>query len=117
MKTTAFLLTMLVPAVASAMLWLWLFNGQLGLINLVLRHLGITNPPEWLSDVSWAMPALVLAGAQDKSAPADLAMQPIAAALPRAEYRLIDPGSHLMAIEQPENVVEAISTFLQQVDA
>ena len=57
---TIIFLPSLVPAVASAMLWLWLFNGQLGLINLVLRHLGIQNPPEWLSDVSWAMPALVL---------------------------------------------------------
>jgi multiple sugar transport system permease protein len=57
---TIIFLPSLVPAVASAMLWLWLFNGQLGLINLVLRHLGIANPPEWLSDVNWAMPALVL---------------------------------------------------------
>ena len=42
---------------------------------------------------------------------------PLAAALSKAEYRLIDGGSHLMAIEQPQDVVEAISTFLQQVDA
>ena len=63
------------------------------------------------------MQTLVLAGSQDTSTPADTAMRPLAAALSKAEYRLIDGGSHLMAIEQPENVVEAISTFLQQVDA
>jgi 3-oxoadipate enol-lactonase len=62
------------------------------------------------------MQTLVLAGSQDTSTPADTAMRPLAAALSKAEYRLIDGGSHLMAIEQPENVVEAISTFLQQVD-
>jgi multiple sugar transport system permease protein len=50
----------LVPAVASAMLWLWLFNDKLGLINLVLHGIGVDNPPGWLSDVTWAMPALVL---------------------------------------------------------
>ncbi len=50
----------LVPVVASAMVWLWLFNPKLGLINIVLTHLGMTNPPGWLGDSRWAMPALVL---------------------------------------------------------
>ena len=50
----------LVPTAASAMLWLWLFNTKLGLINVGLRALGITNPPGWLTDVRWSMSALVL---------------------------------------------------------
>jgi multiple sugar transport system permease protein len=50
----------LVPIAASAMLWLWLFNGKLGLINFGLRHLGISDPPGWLTDAKWAMTALVL---------------------------------------------------------
>ena len=50
----------LVPIVASAMLWLWLFNAKLGLINMTLQSLGVTNPPGWLTDVRWSMPALVL---------------------------------------------------------
>lgn len=57
---TIVFLPSLVPAVASAMLWLWLFNAKLGLINLVLRKLGIAEPPAWLADPNWAMPALVL---------------------------------------------------------
>jgi multiple sugar transport system permease protein len=57
---TIVFLPSLVPAVASAMLWLWLFNAKLGLINLFLTKIGISNPPAWLDDVSWAMPALVL---------------------------------------------------------
>ena len=57
---TIVFLPSLVPAVASAMLWLWLFNSKLGLINTTLNALGVANPPGWLSDVRWAMPALVL---------------------------------------------------------
>jgi multiple sugar transport system permease protein len=65
-KAAIFLPT-LVPAVASAMVWLWLYNGDLGLINGILRPilapLGIT-PPNWIGlrgsgDKQWAMPALV----------------------------------------------------------
>jgi multiple sugar transport system permease protein len=39
---------------------MWLFNAKLGLINDALRGLGIHNPPAWLDDVHYAMPALVL---------------------------------------------------------
>jgi multiple sugar transport system permease protein len=57
---TIVFLPSLVPAVASAMLWLWLFNTKLGLINVALRGLGMNNPPGWLTDVRWALSALVL---------------------------------------------------------
>jgi multiple sugar transport system permease protein len=57
---TIIFLPSLVPMVASAMIWMWLLNGKLGLINFVLRKVGLVNPPEWLSDVAWAMPSLVL---------------------------------------------------------
>jgi multiple sugar transport system permease protein len=57
---TLIFLPSLVPAVASAMLWLWLFNGRLGLINFVLESIGVTNPPNWLTDVRLALPSLVL---------------------------------------------------------
>lgn len=57
---TIVFLPSLVPQVAAAMLWLWLFNGKLGLINTALRAIGIANPPAWLTDARWAMTALVL---------------------------------------------------------
>jgi len=57
---TIIFLPSLVPAVAAAMLWLWLLNDQLGLINLALHKIGISDPPSWLSDPNWSMPALVL---------------------------------------------------------
>lgn len=65
----------LVPLVASAMIWMWLFNGELGLINAgldwagarldgVASALGLAEPglrgPNWLGDKGWAMSALVI---------------------------------------------------------
>lgn len=49
----------LVPLIASAMVWLWLFNGEHGLINRVLGLVGIGGP-NWLIDRAWVMPALVI---------------------------------------------------------
>jgi len=57
---TIVFLPSLVPAAASAMLWLWLFNAKVGLVNLALSSLGVDKPPGWLADARWAMPALVL---------------------------------------------------------
>jgi multiple sugar transport system permease protein len=56
---TIFFLPSLVPAVASAMLWLWLLNAKLGLINVLLGKIGISGP-QWLASQEWAMPALAL---------------------------------------------------------
>lgn len=57
---TIIYLPSLVPAVAAAMLWLWLENPKLGLINIMLRGIGIANPPGWVADVHWVMPGLAL---------------------------------------------------------
>jgi multiple sugar transport system permease protein len=55
---TMIFLPSLVPAVASAMIWLWLYNTKLGLINLLLGKIGIPPVP-WLTSTLWAMPALI----------------------------------------------------------
>lgn len=60
---TLFYLPSIVPAVASAMLWLWIFNGQYGVLNQLLGPLFALwggRPPAWLGDPAWAKPALVL---------------------------------------------------------
>jgi multiple sugar transport system permease protein len=54
---TIIFLPSLVPLVASAVLWLWLFNARLGLINRSLEGIGIEGPG-WLISARWAMPAL-----------------------------------------------------------
>ncbi|MFO0831937.1 MAG: sugar ABC transporter permease [Phycisphaerales bacterium] len=49
----------LVPMMATAMIWMWLFNGRYGLINNALAAAGITGP-NWLEDGRWAVPVLVM---------------------------------------------------------
>ncbi len=58
-----FYLPSIVPVVASSMLWLWIFNGEYGLLNGVLAPVlgwfGLT-PPAWFADPAWSKPALVI---------------------------------------------------------
>lgn len=49
----------LVPLIAAAMIWFWLFNGEYGLINQTLAAVGIRGP-NWLAESAWAMPAMVI---------------------------------------------------------
>ena len=63
---TIFYLPSIVPVTASAMLWLWILNPSFGLINYALApicHLFGLEPPGWLSDPTWAKPALILMSA------------------------------------------------------
>ncbi|MBU0677606.1 MAG: sugar ABC transporter permease [Verrucomicrobia bacterium] len=55
-----FFLPSLIPVVAGAMIWLWILNGNFGLLNYALSFLGIDNPPQWLADPAWTKPALIL---------------------------------------------------------
>lgn len=56
---TIYFLPSIVPAVANAILWAWLFNTEFGLINFVIRSLG--GPKiAWLQDPGWVMVAFVI---------------------------------------------------------
>ena len=56
---TIYFLPSIVPAVANAILWAWLFNTEFGLINFVIRRLG--GPKiGWLQDPNWVMVAFVI---------------------------------------------------------
>jgi ABC-type sugar transport system permease subunit len=46
-------------AAAMAMVWLWIFDPQYGLLNALLRMVGIPGP-EWLASVDWALPAIII---------------------------------------------------------
>lgn len=54
-----FYMPSIVPAVANAVLWVWVFNSEFGLLNVALGWLGLPKVL-WLQDPSWAMPALIL---------------------------------------------------------
>ena len=58
---TFFYIPTLVPLVALAILWMWILNGQFGLINYFLSLLGIRGP-NWLNDKYLVIPALVFMG-------------------------------------------------------
>ena len=59
---TVFYLPTITPKVAVGVLFLLLFNGQVGLINEVLGWVGI-NGPDWTSDGQWIKPGLVVMSA------------------------------------------------------
>jgi len=59
---TIFYIPSITPVVASAIVWLWIFNGQYGILNVVLHWFGI-QPIGWLADPNWVKPALIFMGA------------------------------------------------------
>jgi len=52
-------LPVLVPPVASAVIWKWVLNPRFGIVNAALGALGLPQPG-WLSDPLWSKPSLVL---------------------------------------------------------
>lgn len=58
---TMYFLPTLTPLVAAAMLWRWMLNPDVGLVNYMLEKVGIPGPG-WLGSTTWAIPALVLMG-------------------------------------------------------
>lgn len=48
--------------VATTILWAVLLNGDVGAVNTILRQLGWTDPPQWLQQEAWALPAVALMG-------------------------------------------------------
>ncbi|MCL4532414.1 MAG: sugar ABC transporter permease [Actinobacteria bacterium] len=56
---TIFYLPSITPFVATAVLWVWVFNPQYGLLNTLLAFIGIQGPG-WLSDPDWSKPALII---------------------------------------------------------
>ena len=48
-----------IAGAAVAVLWKWILNPEFGLVNVLLKYLGI-NGPAWLQDSRWALPSLVM---------------------------------------------------------
>ncbi|MCL4515679.1 MAG: sugar ABC transporter permease [Firmicutes bacterium] len=58
---TIYYVPSVVPIVATSIVWMWLLNPAYGPINTFLGWLGISGP-NWLRDMVWAKPALILTG-------------------------------------------------------
>lgn len=56
---TIFYVPNLVPAIATAMLWLWVLDPSFGLMNAMLHSIGIKGPL-WLESEVWALPSIIL---------------------------------------------------------
>jgi multiple sugar transport system permease protein len=58
---TVYYLPAVVSGVAVAVLWWWIFNGDIGLLNMALTRIGIDGP-DWLGKdgKTWALPAFVI---------------------------------------------------------
>lgn len=58
---TAYFLPVVIGLGTSSLLWVWLLNDRIGLVNSVLFSFGFTDRPiVWLADKSYVMPAIIL---------------------------------------------------------
>lgn len=57
----AFFLPHITATVAIALVWLWMYEPNLGLFNAVLAMFGVDGP-NWLADPAWALPSVILVG-------------------------------------------------------
>jgi multiple sugar transport system permease protein len=56
---TLFFLPSIAPTIANAMVFLWLLNPEIGLVNGLLKGIGIEGPA-WLESTTWAPRSLIL---------------------------------------------------------
>lgn len=55
----AFFMPTITSTVAVSMIWLYLYNPDIGLINTVLSIAGI-HGPGWVSDTTWVIPSIII---------------------------------------------------------
>jgi multiple sugar transport system permease protein len=55
-----FFLPTITSSVAISMVWLWMLNGDFGVVNSYLRERFAVEAPNWLVDRTWVIPAIAL---------------------------------------------------------
>jgi multiple sugar transport system permease protein len=55
-----FFLPSLTPEVAAAMLWLWILQPDVGIVNSTIRTVFGVRGTDWLASPTWAMPSLII---------------------------------------------------------
>lgn len=58
---TIFYLPSIVPAVATSVIFIWILNPEIGLVNGLLRNVGVEGPA-WLNDAKWSLWSLIFMG-------------------------------------------------------
>lgn len=56
---TIFYLPSIVPAVAAAYIWSWIFEPEFGLLDALLRVFHMSGP-DWLASTTWVLPAFII---------------------------------------------------------
>jgi multiple sugar transport system permease protein len=56
---TIYYVPSIVPVLATSYLFSWMFNSDVGLVNLWLKGIGIRGP-NWFGDPSWALPTFII---------------------------------------------------------
>lgn len=56
---TAIFLPNVTSSVAVSLVWMWIFNPDMGFVNAILSMIGI-NGPGWYASLEWAMPTVIL---------------------------------------------------------
>jgi multiple sugar transport system permease protein len=57
---TIYFLPVITSMVVVALIFRWFYNPDFGVLNYVLFKIGINNPPNWLANRQWAMPAIII---------------------------------------------------------
>ena len=59
---TVLFMPSVIAGTAVAVLWSILLNPDVGVVNEILKSIGIAQPPRWLASRDWAIPAVILMG-------------------------------------------------------
>jgi multiple sugar transport system permease protein len=59
---TFFFMPYVIPFVSGVLAWQGMLNLETGWVNLILRMLGVDNPPDWLGDPTTIYPSLAFIG-------------------------------------------------------
>ncbi|WP_311081104.1 sugar ABC transporter permease [Paenibacillus polymyxa] len=54
-----FFMPVVTSSVSVGVIWMWILNGEFGILNHLLRVIGITGPM-WLTDTQWVIPSIAL---------------------------------------------------------
>ncbi|UQZ32832.1 sugar ABC transporter permease [Paenibacillus sp. PK3_47] len=46
-------------SVSIGVIWMWILNGDFGILNSLLAHLGVQGP-DWLTDTNWVIPSIAM---------------------------------------------------------
>ncbi len=65
---TIYYMPSVIAGVPVALLWMWIFNPEFGIVNNALADIGI-NGPQWLFSETWVIPAFVIMSIWNIGAP------------------------------------------------